>query len=377
MKKITLIFLVLLTALFACKKDNDNHDVEDPPVAHISVKWDHNYSYWLNMPDNLHNLVSTPDGGAAVFFSWFTDTKSGTCLLKTNADGTTDFLHEFTAGEFGCGDASLIQTTDNGYLLYGSAATPVFGKTDAAGNILWMKSMNYHQLQRVTSIIEKPAGGFLALAEAYMEIYLVDLDASGDTIRTFLLKDSLQIADGQQVEYDKTGRIIVAFSGRINNDYRSFITAVDSNFSEIWSLQVAQAGRGVILHSFYINNDNSLLAAGSIFTNGTVDNVGYIASVSATGSLNWNKSLTDIHCTIMDVELAPTGGYYLVGDHDIMITKINAAGDVLWRESLEPTNQIGPFGNTLKVSGNDILFFGNTFDLSSLNQTPVLIKFAE
>jgi hypothetical protein len=379
MQKITHISLVLLTltVLFSCKKDNDNNDVVDPPVVHFSVKWDHNYNYWLNEPQNLHNLVSTTDGGAAVFFSWFNDTESGTCFLKTNADGSTDFLHEFTADEFGNGDASLIQTSDNGYLLYGTDATPVLGKTDADGNILWMKSCNYHQLQRVASITEKPAGGFLALAESYMGIYLIDLNTSGDTIRTFLLMDSLQIPDGQQVEYDKSGKIIVAFSGRINGDYRSFITAIDSNFNEIWSLQLAQAGHGIVLNSFYINNDNSLLAGGTIFTNGTLEDVGYIAGISATGSLNWSKSLSDIHYTVMDVELAPSGGYYLVGDHDNMITKINAAGDVLWRESLEPTNQIGPSGNTLKVSGNDILFFGNTFDLSSLNQTPVLIKFSE
>jgi hypothetical protein len=377
MKKFLIPSLIMLVLTTACKKDNNDDNTPELPALHFTIKWDHKYSYWLNMPDNLHNLVATPDGGAAIFFSWFTDDNAGTCLLKTNADGSTDFLKEFPITEFDCGDASIIQTSDNGFLVFGGWSPPFLGKTDAAGNIIWKKLINYHQMQRVSSVVEKTTGGFLALTESIDAIYLVDLNASGDTLRTFQVHDSLEIADGQQVEFNAAGQIIVLYSGRQDSDYRSFMRVYDTNFSQIWSQELTEAGCGIVLHSFYINPDNSLVTGGSFWTNGTGNYEGYIASISSTGIVNCTKHIPEAQYGFLDILPSRTGGYYLVAEHDIMITKISNNCELLWRESLEPQNQIGPSGNTLKISGNDILFFGNTWELTSMEANPVLIKFSE
>jgi hypothetical protein len=377
MRKLIFPFLILIVAVTACKKDNNNTDDPDTPQLHLTVKWDKKYSYWLNMPDNLHNLVATPDGGAAVFFSWFTDEDAGTCLLKTKSDGSEDFVKEYPAGTFGCGDASLIQTSDGGFLLFGDWSPPTLGKTDAAGNVLWTKAMNYHQLQRVTSIVEKDGGGFLALTESINAIYLIEMDAAGDTLRTFLVRDSLEIADGQQVEINPAGQIIILYTGRQQGDYRSFVSALDTNFSEIWSQEFTLSGHGLVLQSLYINTDNSLVAGGGIWANGTGDYSGYAVGLSSAGDVSWTRQIPEAQYGFLDIVPATSGGYYMVAMHDIMVTKLSNGGEVLWRESLEPLNQIGPSGNTLKRSGNDILFFGYNWDISSMNSNPVLIKFSE
>jgi len=376
MKKIIIPLLVILGMATACKKNNDSI-TNNPPQLHLTVQWDKKYSYWLNEPSNIHNLVATADGGAAVFFSWFTDAACGTCLLKTDGNGVTEFQHEFTSSEFGCGDASLLQTADNGFIVYGNNTYPVFGKIDISGNILWTKQANYHQLSHLNCMIEKPTGGYLALATGYGSIFLLDLNVAGDTNRCFQVADSLEIPEAVQLEYNHAGEIVLTYSGRINGDYMSVVKAVDTNFNQIWSLPFAQSGHGLIQKSFYINTDNSIMVAGRIWTNGMGDDQGYIASVSPTGSLIWSHQIAAMQDAALDIVLAPSGGYYVVGEHDIGITKINSNGDVLWRESLEPTNQLGPSGNTLKVSGNAIYFFGSVFDFPAVEESPVLIKFSE
>ncbi|HOY30458.1 MAG TPA: hypothetical protein PKW80_01140 [Bacteroidales bacterium] len=371
------IVFVLLTS---CKKDNnDDNGNTTPDQTHFSVQWNNRFNFWLNNDACLHNLAATADGGAVLFFPWFTDDNDGTCLMKISSAGVTEFQQVYPVTDFGCAYASVLPVSGNGYLLYGHYAFPVFGKTDAAGNILWKKEMNFHNLLRINCITEKPDGGFLALATTFSSIYIIDMNAAGDTNRCILLRDTLANAEGVQIEYNHSKEIIVTYSGKTDNRYAGFVTALDSNFNEKWAHTFNSSDGHIFLNAFCINNDNSMVAAGSYSLIGSLIHDTYIAGISPDGLITFTKNINnEAHADmVLDIEPAPSGGYYVVAYHDPMITKINTNGEALWRESLDPSNQLGPSGNTIKATGNSVYFLGNTIDFTSLNMNPVLIKFTE
>lgn len=377
MRKTKLFFLILfIISLYitGCKKDNDNNN--DPELTfHLPEAWNNKYTnYSMNLPGIGNCFVNTNDGGAAIFFSWYTETESGTCLLKTDANGSTVLEKTYPATAFGCGYSSLIQTSDNGFLLIGETS---IGKTDISGNLIWTKEMDYHSIMWAAGPVEKPDGGFLVLARNINQLLLVDLDELGDTLECNVLRDSLYLPDGIQISYNTAGELIIAYMDKINDEWAGHLMVLDSNKNELWSVEFINPGHHTGVNAFYVNPDNSIMVVGYVYTVSNYTDVALVSKINPSGTVIWQKSLTNLPSRVLDIEPSSTGGYLLCMDDTKQIAKINDAGDFLWNEKLDKNNALGPLEGLIKKQSNSYYFFGHVTNLTTFNENPVLIKFSE
>jgi len=124
--------------------------------------WRKNYSEFNST--SIVSVIQINDGGYA--FLSFTLSNFDYCLVKTDSSGTVEWYNTYDYNEQGEIPNSLIQTSDNGYLLCGytnqNPGTDGDGgfivKTDSVGDTLWTKK---YDIQTTESAIENEDGYLL------------------------------------------------------------------------------------------------------------------------------------------------------------------------------------------------------------------------
>ncbi|OQA01652.1 MAG: hypothetical protein BWY70_00305 [Bacteroidetes bacterium ADurb.Bin408] len=370
-----ILFLFTIFIFNACKKDVNNTDDFDSTTTHINTLWNHKYADYcmVNSGAGDNGFVVTNDGGVAVFFSWNNDTAKGTCLLKTDGNGLILINNTYPETVLGNSYTSLIQTSDNGFLLIG---LHYVGKTDVSGNLIWSKELSSLWMD---DAVEKIGGGFYILASNNnSQLVLVEMNGLGDTINSTVLRDSLLLPDGE-MEYNSNGEIIISYTDKINNEWAGHLLALSSNNTEQWSLNFINPRFHTGLNSFYINTDNSIMTAGYIYSASTVSDMALVSKINASGTIIWQKSMTNLPCRAKDIVPSTSGNSYILSlDLDLKkIAKISDSGDLIWNESIEPNNVYGPIEGMLKKQGNCYYYFGDVPNVTNFKYNPVLIKFSE
>lgn len=136
------------------------------------------------------SIRQTADDGFIV--TGFFGTRSGVWVAKLSPSGVMEWQKSYS-GQGAYKPYSVAQTDDGGYIVLGEFEPQQYGtlnaswllKLDSGGNVSWMKTYGGANLDRLTSVVQTPDGGYLAAGTAqsfgagWNDFWVLKLDTSG------------------------------------------------------------------------------------------------------------------------------------------------------------------------------------------------------
>lgn len=175
-----------LTNAYMIKTDADGNE-----------QWSNNFGRFSGFNDYSYSVQQTLDGGYVLAgYSQATTGFYDVYLVKTDANGDSAWTKTYGGVSFDFG-LSVQETSDNGFIIAGSSLS--FGpfpenvyliKTDAAGDILWSKTIGGSNSEIGYSVKQTTDGGYIVtgvttdLSSGDNDVYLVKTDANGDSVWT-------------------------------------------------------------------------------------------------------------------------------------------------------------------------------------------------
>ena len=336
---LTLMYKYLFTLLFCCL------------AGLVSAQgWERVYGG--SGQDDISGIAVTPDGGFVM--TGYYNSESQIYLLKTDPNGDLQFSKKFPFHIKAVGRAVVV-TQDGGYAIAGytekTAQLPLTSqrdfcllKTDASGQLLWVKNYGAATLNEEANDLVELADGSLVMAgyrkSVEEDLILVKTDAVGNQIGAVWSFGGPATKEmGNSIALAPNGDLIVAGEFKQSTGSNSQVLALrlDAAFNKIWD-QVYDAVPQVddVAWGAVVANDGGIVMAGLSYGNGL------IMKVSGDGSpapLWVNADADSTRFYGLDKDLA--GGYYACGSGDLSgaqtdlkIARFDAAGMLLWSRTV-------------------------------------------
>lgn len=291
-------------------------------------------------------------------------------------------------------------------------------KLDAAGNFVWAKNIGSKfnnrgfniALDNSGNVYITGGGGKISPLEDVTDIFVVKLDAKGSLLWTKKM-DGSDSAYGSGITVDGSGNVYLtgSFSGTVdfdpnmgNNDLTSlgetdiFLSKLDAAGNVIWvkrmgggdhdsanSIAIDGAGNVYLTGNFRGIADFDPNGGASILTSVGLANI-FISKLDGSGNLVWAKGMSGINYGYAsDITVDGSGNVYTTGifsgivdfdpnlgnydltsagQSDIFISKLDAAGNLVWARSM------GGFGYDY-ADGIGIDGSGNVYTTGSFSGT--------
>ncbi len=257
-------------------------------------------------------------------------------LIKLDVNGDTTWTKELGGIYTQYMANSVEQTSDGGYILAGvyfdSGYLGFLIKTDAAGNLSWLKSFPL----QATSVQQTADGGYVITGYSSLndgDIYLVKTDSAGDLVWSQGIGGSgyqygssvRQVADG--------GYIIAGNNNSVDANGDGYLVKTDSSGNVLWS-QIIGGALYQSIESVRQTVDGGYILAGEDDSVDLNCNA-YLVKTDSSGNVSWSKSIGDSSCQYAhDVQQTTDGGYVIIADSDsndggdIYLIKTDSAGNI-------------------------------------------------
>ncbi|OGF66469.1 MAG: hypothetical protein A2Y62_17480 [Candidatus Fischerbacteria bacterium RBG_13_37_8] len=256
---------------------------------------------------------------------------------------------------------SIQQTSDGGYIIAGTTMSYSAGnydvlvmKLDATGNILWQKAFGGINDDSANSVQQTSDGGYIvagrtnSFGEGSDDLLVIKLNAIGNILwrRTFggINNDSagsvMQTSDGG---YIVAGRTDSYGAG----DYDVLVIKLNSTGNILWRRTfggINNDSAGSVMQT----SDGGYIIAGYTYSYGAGDYDVLVIKLNSTGNILWRRTFGGINAEFYGsrIEQTSDGGYILgvetnsygAGSYDVLIIKLNATGNILWRRTFGGTD---------------------------------------
>jgi hypothetical protein len=335
-----------------CNDINKNF-LDNPPEE----EW--NKTFGGTDEDYGYEVLQTSDGGYLIIGRTESYGAGGTdvWLIKTDANGTE--LWNKTYGGTGNDEArSVSQTTDDGYIIFGSTNSFVVGdnfnvwliKTDADGNELWNKTLGGIFDYGCYSGTQTTDGGYVIFGNTdsfgtgdhIYDVWLFKTDASGNELwnKTFGGIYSDVSYSGSQT--NDGGYIITGFTTSYGaGEYDAWLIKTDANGNELWN-KTYGGGDSDFGWSVLQTNDSGYVLTGYTESYGAGEEDAWLIRTDQSGNELWNKTYGGIRFDdCYSFSQTNDGGYVLTGRtysfstgyHDVWLIKTDSNGNEEWNET--------------------------------------------
>ena len=328
----TLLFGYLLNLYAGCSSGNENAPLNTSQPSLEFLK-----TFGGSKNESAQSITKTFDGGYAIL--GFTQSMDGDILNKSN-DTYDYWLLKFDANNalqwqktYGGTDedrgSSIIQTSDNGYLIIGFSKS-IDGdistnegsndfwvsKLDAKGTIIWKKSFGYSGLDNGISVIQANDGGYLLIG-------ILDVSASGGLGNTKYNSTKHAGGDFWAIKLNASGEKQWSryYGGTFTDTPYGGIQTEDNGYIIVGSSDSSD-----------FNISNNL---------GSYDF--WVIKISNLGDLIWERSFGGSQIDeARAITSSGDGNYLIVGDtrsNDLNVSKNNGAADV-WLIKISPSGDL-------------------------------------
>ena len=375
-KNTTAIIIILLIILFACKKNTTDNNTPPPPV----IAFKKIYDIPINRESMYYSCFSqTRDNGFFVAGALRTDLyvdKSISFLIKT--DGAANVIWAKTYSINGGVDCkAAIQTSDGGYMLVGNSKTPGSSamifliKTNANGDIAWTKIIHaerdaiVHYPIYCTDVKQTNDNGFIVKGTGDMwddHPFLLKTDAVGNIqwMKSYRISIALNPSGKSVITSADNGGVFVTSFG---DDW--ILVKTKSNGDIDWNRRYA-SDFGFEVGSIGIQANDG----GYVFTGSSAQDVvagrldATLIKTNANGNIMWWKEYGGDNANEYGYSIiqAADGGYVIGGARfdfsalsksNVFIVKTNEQGDTTWTRMYDggdPNRYTGIyFGNKLML----------------------------
>lgn len=339
-----LYVIFCLYTVYSCSKTN--LDVPSEPTINFTGELDFVKTIGGSKNDIANAVISTSDGGYAIF--GYTDSNDKDVSFKNNNDSDYYFLKynskdelEWTKTYGGSKDDrgfNLVQTSDNGYAIFGSSKSDNIDssknegdsdlwilKLDISGNIVWEKSFGFIGRDNGFSLIETSDNGILIVGE-------LDVSSSGG------------LGKSRSVNRHAGGDYwAIKLNANGNKEWSNFF---GGNFSETPQDVIETDTGDFIIVGLSDSNDVDISD-----NKGTYDF--WIVKISDKGVLIWEKSFGGSQIDeAYGITKTDDNNFMIIGNTrssdknihinnggaDLWILKITTNGDLIWEKTFGGTS---------------------------------------
>ncbi len=326
-------------------------------------------------PDETEVLGLTPtsDGGYAIVGYTFDNGITMGFLRKLDGEGRLMWDKIIRKGNDRSRFYDVKETLDGGLILVGVGYDDdlPYGyavKTEANGSILWefdrvsdKPNIHYHSL---TTVMENADGHYTAVGTidgryTYDNIWMISIGFDGD----FRWESELSRADrGSSFKYSlqqtaDRGYLVLCTGDPPSGANKNLIYKTTEMGEEVWNLELGNGEQPQFSGDILPTTDGNYLVAGYKRITGLNGQDGYLAKISPTGGILWEKTFgtqesDEIHAA------APTlnGGFILAGStrlfeaggygpKQVYLVRVNSEGEVIWERT---------FGSERRSSAHDV-----------------------
>lgn len=331
-------------------------------ISTCSIQFTNTQSQWQRTiggtnHDQANCIINTNDGGYAIAGLTFSYAAGFEDIYVVKLTTSGSILWTKTIGTSEVDIAkSIIQTSDGGYAIAGdiynngtTSADLFIIRMDAAGTILWTRTINRAAYDYSCAIIQTNDGGFViggmsATGGVFSgDMYVVKLSSAG----TYQWSKTYG-GTHDEVAYTiiKTTDGGLAFAGYSNSfgPYNLFnFIKTDSLGNIQWNRLIGESGTGSHIYSIIQLTDGSYLLAGEITPTGTGNYDMYIVKLNSSGTIVWTRTVTGSGYDMANSITQTTdggfvlGGYtnsYGAGGNDMFIVKLNSSGALQWSKTV-------------------------------------------
>jgi len=320
------------------------------------------------------SVVSEPDSGFTFFISRPYSMNRAT-IVRTDKYGTVLSSNNYAAG-IQIMD-NMIKTMDDGYVI-SARSFPISNdytqqliKLDNSYNPLWSKSYSYGSFNQ-GNVIETSDSGLAIYGKSDSTIYLVKTDPSGNIIWSKRYSNSINNIITSASECPDHGFIITgAYSTGIH--YQSFLIKTDASGNILWQ-KIYDSVDPLYIEKTIPTPNGGYLTSGKIWdqTYRTI-----LMKVDSLGGHSWSKIFSNAQAGKMKSD--NDGNYFLYGitnlrdTSDIVLIKINPAGDILWNREYGLESFAGEYpADVIQTSDNGYMIAGYIYYYSF--NGPIMLK---
>lgn len=345
MKKTATILILALIALFACKKDNSEPEMENNEPNYFTFDGSTLRSDNSTIVTSDNNLIIGCN--ANIDFNWtlIKTTKLGQELWKKNIVAEDFWQNGCVLTEIENGDLFVCGSTTRYSAI--SETDILLVKTDPNGDTLWSKTYGSKNHDLAQNIIKTSDGNILVSGEtegndsiAPRDIYLLKLNYDGDILWTRIFEN-----EGSQFVYHlletKNGEYLLTGRSQDSDDQiELYFLKVNESGTKLWDKKIGPPTGKFGYSSIELSNKNIVTCGvhtGNVTGNGQV----LIVKTDNLGNLIWeqefgNDSISEIGNSIkqnIDGSFTITGtsygktGWYV---EDIILLKIDQNGNQVW-----------------------------------------------
>lgn len=268
--------------------------------------------------EEAYRVQRTPDGGFLIAGHSNESTSTRFLLIKTDAAGATSWVRTY-GGDAGDRAFGLCQTSDGGYALtgrtasYGGGTTEIFVvKTDGAGTLTWARAYGGASTDESYDILPMADGGVLvggrtfSSGAGFSDVLLVRTDAAGAIVWNRTLGGAGAEDRTSLVSTAGGGYLLSATTGSFGTGNDLWLVATDGTGNPTWS----RAFGGTSIESAYalaLATDGGIAIAGTSnsFGPGLSANLALLKTDGAGGGTCFDQATTAVAGTpVLNVTVA-------------------------------------------------------------------------
>lgn len=346
--------------------------------------------------EEARDLIRTSDGGYATAGYTTSFGAGGFDIFLSKFDSNGNLSWSKTWGGAGTESAyGLVQAADGGFIVSGSTSygagyyDVALLKFDATGNLSWSKTWGGTGQDEAFDLIKTADGGYAATGwvasygAGSLDALLLKYDANGNLSWNKTWGGSGDDRGYEIVQAADGGYVITGWTntfGGGNGD--AYIAKFDVSGNLSWNKTLGGTGNdcgdGVIQAS-----DGGYVLVGYVSSYGAGSIDAFFAKYNASGDLLWTKTWggigNDYFRSIIKTDdngyiVSGTTSSYGAGSNDIILSKYNINGDLLWNKTwgeagYELSNDI------IQSNDNDFLVSGRSDSHDAGSNNALLLKF--
>jgi hypothetical protein len=200
---------------------------------------------------------------------------------------------------------SIIQSSDGGYVVAGGTSSFGAGsadmyvvKLDANGNVIWTKTIGGGSDDGAASIIQSSDGGYVVAGSSdsfgagSYDIYVVKLDSSGNVIWTKTIGGSDWDVARSIIQSSDGGYVVAGYTGSFGAGGDIYVVKLDSGGNVQWTKTIGGSNydeAGSIIQS----SDGGYAVAGYTYSFGAGGRDIYLVKMDANGNVCFSQNITN------------------------------------------------------------------------------------
>lgn len=263
------------------------------------------YAFGGGFNDVGEEVQETSDGGFVVVGSTASSGDGNTDAYLLKVDSLFSYQWSFALGDVGNDwGYSVIETNDKGFIVatstnsYGNGYQACLMKRDSLGNFVWKKTYGSEDWEFAYDVTKTFDNGFVFCGETYTntngysDVWVVKVDAQGDTIWTRTVGSSL-IDKGNAVIETSDSNIVVAGITNTNNDStQAYVLKFSYDGILLWDS--IYGGNGFeYIYDVIENEPNKYTITGTTNSNINGDLDHYILNIDENGVKDWDFTITN------------------------------------------------------------------------------------